>query len=120
MEDVIQCHSMRVAGTGPPCILQTAYKCYFRVRNASGGSGPALLRCLLEGGPWHTLHPQHCTQVLFQSEGNASGWPGPALQPVGERALAQYSLPWPTLQHAAGRALAYPASATLHTSAISE
>jgi hypothetical protein len=68
---------MRVVGRGPPCIL-------------------------LEGGPWPTLHPQHCIQVIFQSEGNASGGPGL------------------TLQEAGGRALAHPASATLHLQDISE
>ncbi len=90
MEDVIQCHSIRVAGPGPPCIRNTAYKWY------------------------------------FQSEGNASGGPGPVLQPAGGRALAHPASA--TLHTSAisewGQcewwALAHPASATLHTSAISE
>ncbi len=133
----------------------------------------------LQGGPWPTLHPQHCIQVIFQSEGNASGGPGPALHPqhciqvlfqsegnasggpgcgagpgppysrvqdgpwptlhprnsaykcyfkvramrvVGQGPPCSLLVggPWSTLQQVAGRALAHHASATLHTSAISE
>jgi hypothetical protein len=84
---------MREVGQGPPCSL-------------------------LEAGPWSTLHPQHCIQLIFQREGHASGGPWPTLDPqhciqvIFQSEGNASGGPWPTLQPAGGRSLAHPACAT--------